>query len=101
MTKLRMNCLWQETGLVLNLYIIQLMIIGFIFGSEIKAIELSKLIEFEPDIDSYLAYLRHLCVPADSTGNKNIKKLEPGQFIRIDKNGKISKNLLGPVYLFS
>ena len=72
-----------------------------IFGSEIKAIELSKLIEFEPDIDSYLAYLRHLCVPADSTGNKNIKKLEPGQFIRIDKNGKISKKIYWDPFTFS
>ena len=72
-----------------------------LFGSEIKAIELSKLIEFEPDIDSYLAYLRHLCVPADSTGNKNIKKLEPGQFIRIDKNGKISKKIYWDPFTFS
>ena len=62
-----------------------------IFGSEIKAIELSNLVEFEPDIDSYIAYLRHLCVPADRTGNKNIKKLEPGQFIKFSNNGQIEK----------
>src|SRR5210317_2426324 len=62
-----------------------------IFGSEIKAIELSNIIEFEPDIESYVAYLRHLCVPANRTGNKNIKKLEPGQFIRFSNSGKIEK----------
>jgi len=72
-----------------------------LFGSEIKAIELSKLVKFEPDIDSYLAYLRHLCVPADRTGNKNIKKLEPGQFIRIDKNGKILKKIYWDPFSFS
>ena len=62
-----------------------------IFGSEIKAIELSNIISFEPDMESYIAYLRHLCVPADRTGNKNIKKLEPGQYIRFSNNGKIEK----------
>ena len=62
-----------------------------IFGSEIKAIELSNIISFEPDMESYIAYLRHLCVPADRTGNKNINKLEPGQFIRFSNNGKIEK----------
>ena len=72
-----------------------------LFGSEIKAIESSKLVKFEPDIDSYLAYLRHLCVPADRTGNKNIKKLEPGQFIQIDKNGKTSKNIYWDPFSFS
>ena len=30
-------------------------------------------------------------MPADRTGNKNIKKLEPGQFIRFSNNGKIEK----------
>src|SRR6056300_683392 len=62
-----------------------------IFGSEIKAIELSNIIAFEPDIESYVAYLRHLCVPANRTGNKNIKKIEPGQFIRFSNSGKIEK----------
>ena len=72
-----------------------------LFSSEMKAIELSKLIKFEPDIDSYLAYLRHLCVPADRTGNKNINKIEPGQFIRLDKNGINSKKTYWDPYTFS
>lgn len=62
-----------------------------IFGSELKAIESSNLIKFEPDLDSYIAYLRHLCVPSDRTGNKNVKKIEPGQYVKIDKNGKVEK----------
>ena len=72
-----------------------------LFASEMKSIELSKLIKFEPDIDSYLAYLRHLCVPADRTGHKNIYKLEPGQFIRINKNGLISKKIYWDPFKFS
>jgi len=64
----------------------------FIFSSELKAIENSGLIPFKPDLDSYVAYLRHLAVPTSRTGNKNILKLEPGQYLVINKNKSISKN---------
>ena len=73
----------------------------FVFGSEIKAIEKSGVVPFEPDIDSYVTYLRHLCVPSDRTGNKNINKIEPGQFIRLDKNGINSKKTYWDPYTFS
>ena len=63
----------------------------FIFSSELKAIEKSNLFSFSADLDSYVAYLRHLAVPTDKTGNKNISKLEPGQFLKLDKNKNISK----------
>ena len=63
----------------------------FIFSSELKAIEKSNLFSFTADLDSYVAYLRHLAVPTDKTGNKNISKLEPGQFLKLDKNKNISK----------
>ena len=52
----------------------------FIFGSEIKAIEKSGVIPFSEDVESYISYLRHLCVPGNRTGNKNILKLEPGEY---------------------
>ena len=64
----------------------------FIFSSELKAIENSGLIPFKPDLDSYVAYLRHLAVPTSRTGNKNILKLEPGQYLVINKDKSISKN---------
>ena len=47
----------------------------FIFGSEIKAIEKSGVVPFSEDVESYISYLRHLCVPGNRTGNKNILKL--------------------------
>ena len=62
-----------------------------IFSSELKTIEQSGVINFEANLDSYLAYLRHLCIPGDQTGNKNIFKLEPGQYTVINKNGDIYK----------
>ena len=63
----------------------------FIFGSELKALEGSSLIPFEPDYESYVSYLRHLCVPYSNTGNRNIKKLEPGTWIKVSDNLEIEK----------
>jgi len=64
----------------------------FIFSSELKAIEQSGMIPFNADFDSYITYLRHLSVPSSSTGNKNISKLEPGQYVIINKDKSILKN---------
>ena len=64
----------------------------FIFSSELKAIEKSRIIPFSADYDSYVTYLRHLSVPSSSTGNKNISKLEPGQYLVINKEKSILKN---------
>ena len=64
----------------------------FIFSSELKAIEKSGLIPFNADYDSYISYLRHLSVPSSNTGNKNISKLEPGQYLVLNKDRSISKN---------
>ena len=63
----------------------------FIFGSELKALEGSSLIPFEPDYESYVSYLRHLCVPYSNTGNRNIKKLEPGTWIKVSDNLELQK----------
>lgn len=63
----------------------------FIFGSELKALEGSSLIPFEPDYESYVSYLRHLCVPYSNTGNRNIKKLEPGTWIKVNDNLELQK----------
>ena len=64
----------------------------FIFSSELKAIEKSGIISFSADYDSYISYLRHLSVPSSNTGNKNISKLEPGQYLVLNKDRSISKN---------
>jgi len=64
----------------------------FIFSSELKAIEMSGIIPFNADYDSYISYLRHLSVPSCNTGNKNISKLEPGQYLVINKEKSILKN---------
>ena len=64
---------------------------NLIFSSEIKAIENSGLVPFTPDLDSYVAYLRHLCIPSNKTGNKNISKVEPGHFLKVSNDGVITK----------
>ena len=64
---------------------------SLIFSSELKTIEQSRTIDFEPNYDSYVAYMRHLCVPGDQTGNKNVFKLEPGQYALINNDAKIYK----------
>ena len=59
-----------------------------IFGSEFQAIlkhpDVSRGVDYDA-IDSYLTYL---CVPAPQTAFKNIRKLEPGHWMRW-KNGEI------------
>ena len=64
---------------------------SLIFSSELKTIEQSRTIDFDPNYDSYVAYMRHLCVPGDQTGNKNVFKLEPGQYALINNDAKIYK----------
>ena len=64
---------------------------NLIFSSEIKAIENSGLVSFSPDLDSYVAYMRHLCVPSNKTGNKNILKVEPGHFLKVTNDGIVEK----------
>ncbi len=60
-----------------------------VFGSEMKTIESSKLIPFIPDTESYMTYMRHLCIPGSSTGNKNISKVRPGEYVTFSKSGEI------------
>ena len=72
----------------------------FVFGSELKTIEESKVIPFSPDIESYIAYLRHLAVPKDRTGNMNISKIEPGEYIEVSSEGKIEKNKYWDPFMF-
>jgi asparagine synthase (glutamine-hydrolysing) len=59
-----------------------------IIGSEMKTINSTKLVPFSPDTESYLSYMRHLCVPGSNTGNKNISKVKPGEYILFSADGK-------------
>ena len=61
------------------------------FCDEMKSIEESKVIPFSPDIESYITYLRHLAVPKDRTGNGNISKVEPGEYVEVSSSGDITK----------
>lgn len=56
----------------------------FIFSSEIKAL-LAHDIPREVDVDALNIYLRALYVPAPLTMFKNIKKLEPGHYLILEK----------------
>lgn len=55
-----------------------------IFGSEIKAILESKLVEKELDMNSLGEFLSWEYIPGESTLIKSIKKLEPGKYLEID-----------------
>ncbi len=59
-----------------------------IFGSEFRALLENKVIGREVDAEAIDAYLSYLCVPAPMTAFKEIRKLEPGHWLKW-KNGEI------------
>src|ERR1043166_1665123 len=59
-----------------------------IFGSEFQAVLKHPSISREVDNDAIDNYLSYLCVPAPQTAFKQIRKLEPGHWLRW-KDGKI------------
>lgn len=59
-----------------------------IFGSEFKALLEHPAISREVDHEAIDAYLSYLCVPAPLTAFKQIRKLEPGHWMRW-KDGRI------------
>ena len=65
----------------------------FAFSSEFNALNTSNLVSFSPNREAYVSYLRHLAIPSSSTGNENIQKVKPGEFIVVDFEGKIKKEL--------
>ena len=44
--------------------------------SEFNALNTSDLVNFSPNKEAYVSYLRHLAVPNGSTGNENIQKVQ-------------------------
>ncbi len=65
----------------------------FAFSSEFNSLNTSNLVSFSPNREAYVSYLRHLTIPNGSTGNENIQKVQPGEFIVVDFEGKITKEL--------
>ena len=65
----------------------------FAFSSEFNSLNTSNLVSFSPNREAYVSYLRHLAIPNGSTGNENIQKVQPGEFIVVDFEGKIKKEL--------
>ena len=59
-----------------------------IFGSEFRALLEHPSVGREVDYDALDSYLSYLCVPAPQTAFKQIRKLEPGHWLRW-KRGKI------------
>ena len=53
-----------------------------IFGSEFQALLEHPSISREVDNEAIDAYLSYLCVPAPQTAFKQIRKLEPGHWLR-------------------
>lgn len=64
----------------------------FLFASELKAILTQPEYQREPDPLAIEHYLTLQYCPASLTGFKNIKKLEPGHYLKVDiKQGKVEK----------
>lgn len=59
-----------------------------IFGSEFKALLQHPSISREVDMEAIDSYLSYLCIPAPQTAFKQIRKLEPGHWLRW-KDGEI------------
>ncbi|MFM9903054.1 MAG: asparagine synthase (glutamine-hydrolyzing) [Pyrinomonadaceae bacterium] len=59
-----------------------------IFGSEFRALLQHPSVSREVDMDAIDSYMSFLCVPAPQTAFKQIRKLEPGHWLRW-KNGEI------------
>ncbi|MER3431052.1 MAG: asparagine synthase (glutamine-hydrolyzing) [Blastocatellia bacterium] len=60
----------------------------FIFGSEFRALLEHPAISREVDCDAISAYFSYLCIPAPLTAFREIRKLEPGHWLRW-KDGQI------------
>jgi asparagine synthase (glutamine-hydrolysing) len=61
---------------------------GIVFGSEFTALLEHPGVSREVDHDAIDSYISYLCVPAPMTAFKQIRKLEPGHWLRW-KDGKI------------
>ncbi len=56
---------------------------GFVFGSELKSLRVSGLIDEDIDRAALASYLRHAYVPAPHTIFKNVHKLQPAHILTV------------------
>lgn len=65
----------------------------FIFSSELKAILTQSEVKAVPDNLAIQKYFLYGYIPAPLTGFENIKKLEPGHYLKIDIKRKLIRNI--------
>jgi len=65
----------------------------FLFGSELKALEVHPDFNREINRDAIALQLRHLCIPAPYSIYKDIYKLLPGHYLQLSEND-LKKKLL-------
>lgn len=61
----------------------------FMFGSEIQQFSKHEGFQKETDINALSEYLKFGYIPAPQTIYKNLYKLEPGNYLRVDFQGKV------------
>lgn len=62
-----------------------------VFASELKAIKKHGKIKFEIDRYSLNLFMRYSYIPAPYTIYKNIEKVEPGHYLKINRNKEVQK----------
>lgn len=64
---------------------------SLLFASELKALKQYQTLHLEIDRHSLNLFMRYSYIPAPYTIYKNIEKVEPGYYLRINRNKKIEK----------
>jgi len=70
---------------------------AFVFASEIKAIAVSGYSDLTVDINAFAGFLRFLVVPQPESIFKDIRKLEPGRYLLISKEGDVTEDVFWEV----
>lgn len=60
---------------------------GIVFGSEIKCIQASELVEIEVDATAIADLFTFFYVPGPKTIYRNVYSLDPGSYLRVDQRG--------------
>jgi asparagine synthase (glutamine-hydrolysing) len=64
---------------------------SLLFASEIKALKKYQTLKLEIDRYSLNLFMRYSYIPAPYTIYKNIEKVEPGYYLKINRNQKVEK----------
>ncbi len=60
---------------------------GIVFGSEIKCIQASGLVELEVDVTAVADLFTFFYIPGPKTIYRNVYSLDPGSYLRLDQRG--------------